>query len=173
MSSFSLTPHSDSSFSRNDIFGNIETIFNDVFDAMISKKNNLSKGLQGYPRMDIFETKDQFFIQLACAGLDEDDIDISITESDSGLNGYGIKAKPEKYVTITGDKLLINEEAQFHLKGLTRSSFSKKIRLPENLKGDPIAKMKNGLLTLSWWFEEEDNPKVKEPKKIKVNHPCG
>lgn len=163
MSSF-LTPRLDSFVSRNDVFGNIETLFNDVFDGMASRKNAI-KGTTGYPRMDMFEIDKYFYIQIACAGLSEKDIDVSISEQQDSLLQTG------KYVTIKGGSLANYNNAEFHLKGLTRSSFSKTIRLPENISGDPIATMENGLLTLCWRFIESEV--VKSPKKIEINKGVG
>lgn len=141
------------SYTRDTLFGNIETIFNDVFNGMISQKSKLLDNVGGYPRMDIFVKDNKYCIQVACAGLTESDIDVKVSE--------GI-------LTISGSKLEKHEDAKYLSKSLTRSAFTKHLTIPEDVEGDPTATMENGLLTLMWNLKVPVK-QVPQQKKIAIN----
>lgn len=76
-------------------------------------------------------------------------------------------------VTISG-KLESNEETtptynkgKYLLKELRRSSFSRQVRLPDTVEGDPQASLKDGLLKLTWVIRK-DEPEKEEAKRIKI-----
>lgn len=146
---------SDSFLTRSTIFSDFETLFNDVFNGMVSQKSKLLDNSTGYPRMDIFVKDNKYYIQIACAGLSEKDIDIKVENQG-------------KTITVTGSRLQKHEDAKYLSKSLTRSSFTKSLTIPDDVEGDPVANMENGLLTLEWKLK---TPIEKEPqcKKIAIN----
>lgn len=147
----------DSFLTRNTLFNDFETLFNDVFNGIVSQKSKLLDNSTGYPRMDIFTKDDKYYIQVACAGLSEKDVDIKVTDD-----------RQFKTVTISGNKLQKHEDANYLSKSLTRASFTKCLTLPENVEGDPIANMENGLLTLEWNLKKSIEQKS-QCKKIEIN----
>jgi HSP20 family protein len=127
---------------------------NKVYDEFLSSKSlgNFIKGTKGYPRLDIYTRDDKWCIDLACPGVKEEDLTIELIP-DNETNG--------RFLKITGRKSTENTDKNNYLvKELTSSSFERIIRLPENISSDPLATMKDGILSLVWNY-----PIVREQKK--------
>ena len=54
-------------------------------------------------------------------------------------------------------------ENQYHIRELSYGSFKRQLRLPENIEGDPVAELKDGILTLTFKLQlpEEKKPEVR------------
>ena len=131
----------------NDVWG-LQSDINRLFDAFMSPfdgaefKNSLT------PKLDIAELKDKYEIKAELPGMEEKDINLSL---DDGL------------LTISGEKKAETEEKDkgYFLKECSYGSFSRAVRLPENIAEDKIAaKFKHGVLVI-------DMPK-KEPTPAKT-----
>lgn len=149
---------------RDDFFWPIQFQFDKLFNEFFSnKKLDASKHSIGYPKMDIWETKDKWIIQAAIPGVDPELVSVEMT--------------PDNTVRIYGEmteKRQSPDDSIYYMNELRRSRFEREIRLPENLVvgEDQIchceAIIKNGMLTLSWDFkltEEEPEPKLIKIKK--------
>lgn len=140
--------------SRDELFGplsrQLDRMLNDVFgqdftDGVKSKAN--------FPPLDAYTTKDgQLVVKTAVAGYTPEQINIQIL--------------PEGVLEISGSCKTSNEksEDQYHIRELAYGSFKRQLRLPENLEGDPVAELKDGVLTLTFKLQlpEEKKPEVKK-----------
>ncbi|MBR1605645.1 MAG: Hsp20/alpha crystallin family protein [Alphaproteobacteria bacterium] len=137
----------------NDVWG-LQSDINRLFDAFMSPfertevKNTLS------PRLDIAELKDKYEIKAELPGMDEKDINLSVED---GL------------LTISGEKKAETEEKDkgYYLKECSYGSFSRSVRLPDNIADDKIsAQFRKGVLFI-------DMPKTKEiqskARKIEIS----
>jgi len=160
---------------RDDFLWPIQFQFNKLFDEFFSnKKLDASKHSVGYPKMDIFETKNKWVIQVAIPGVDPDLIGVEITPENT-VRIYGEMTEKRLPSNLElGGKFEKSPargehyEAIYYMKELRRSKFEREIYLPENLAGEPEAIVKDGMLTLSWDFEvteEEPEPKLVEIKR--------
>lgn len=133
----------------NDVWG-LQSDINRLFDAFMSPfertevKNTLS------PRLDIAELKDKYEIKAELPGMDEKDINLSVED---GL------------LTISGEKKAETEEKDkdkgYYLKECSYGSFSRSVRLPDNIADDKIsAQFRKGVLFI-------DMPKT-QPSQSKV-----
>lgn len=144
---------------RDDIFFPIEQTFDRFFQEFFSDRPlDMVRASSGYPKMDIYEDEDSLNVLVAVSGMTAKDLDVTV---DDGL------------VTISG-KLESNEETtptynkgKYLLKELRRSSFSRQVRLPDTVEGDPQASLKDGLLKLTWVIRK-DEPEKEEAKRIKI-----
>ena len=77
-----------------------------------------------------------------------------------------VQVLPEGILEISGSSKTSGEksENQYHIRELTYGSFKRQLRLPENIKGDPVAELKDGILTLTFKLElpEEKKPEVRK-----------
>ena len=90
-----------------------------------------------WPVMNVVETKDKFTITAELPGLDSKDVKVSL---EGGI------------LSIQGEKKEEHEDKEGSYHRLERSygSFSRSIRLPDNIDPDKIkAKYKDGVLTLT------------------------
>jgi HSP20 family protein len=140
--------------SREEMFGpvsrQLDRMLNDVFGQEFTDgvKNKAS-----FPPLDAYTTKDgQLVVKATVAGYEPDQIDIQVL--------------PEGVLEISGTAKVNGEkhEAQYHIRELSYGSFKRQLRLPENVKGDPVAALKDGILTLTFKLElpEEKKPEVKK-----------
>ena len=140
--------------SRDELFGplsrQLDRMLNDVFgqdftDGVKSKAN--------FPPVDAFSTKDgHLVVKTAVAGYSPDQINVQVL--------------PEGILDISGTSKSDTEknEHQYHIRELSYGSFKRQLRLPENIEGDPVAEMKDGVLTLTFKLQlpEEKKPEVKK-----------
>ena len=132
----------------SDVWG-LQSDINRLFDAFMSPFERTGMENAVSPRLDIAETKDKYEIKAELPGMDEKDINLSLAEG---------------VLTISGEKKSETEnkgEKGYYLKECSYGSFSRSVRLPDNIADDKIeAKFKKGVLII-------DMPK-KEPAQNKV-----
>ena len=138
----------------SDIFDSFDNFFRDVLDGAASKRSSFfNNQAQTYPKADLFIKDGKFYIELALAGMSEKDINIEQFNEGSA-----------SFIKISGT-MAKYENADYLVRGLTRTSFSKTINVPEGVSGEPSASMTNGLLSISWDLPQ----KQVTSKKIEVN----
>ena len=146
MSHLMLRKH-DTEPRTNDVWG-LQSDINRLFDAFMSPFDGTEIRNSVSPKLDIAELKDKFEIKAELPGMDEKDINLSIEDG---------------VLTISGEKKAETEEKDkgYYLKECSYGSFSRSVRLPDNIADDKIeAKFKKGVLVI-------DMPK-KEPAASKV-----
>jgi HSP20 family protein len=144
-------------FSRGDFFlpinQEIDRMFNKVFgrDFLEGVKTN-----SRYPRLDVVESDGKLTIRAVVAGITKDDLEVEVS--------------PDNVLTIAG-KLSnehIDDKDNYRIRELSSSVFRRQIRLPSNVVGDdPVAKLKDGILTLIFDLITPEKEKV-DVKKIEV-----
>lgn len=137
----------------NDVWG-LQSDINRLFDAFMSPfagtelKNVIS------PRLDVAELKDKYEIKAELPGMDENDINLSI---DDGI------------LTISGEKSEKNEDNHkgYYLKECSYGTFSRSVRLPENIADEKIeAKFKKGVLLIDMPKKESS---ISKKRKIEIS----
>jgi len=140
--------------SRDELFGplsrQLDRMLNDVFgqdftDGVKSKAN--------FPPLDAYTTKDgKLVVKTAVAGYAPEQINIQIL--------------PDGVLEVSGSSKTDGEktEDQYHIRELTYGSFKRQLRLPDNIEGEPVAELKDGVLTLTFKLQlpEEKKPEVKK-----------
>jgi HSP20 family protein len=123
----------------NDVFGQ------DFTDGVKSKA--------GFPPLDAYTTPDgHLVVKTTVAGYSPDQINVQIL--------------PEGVLEISGASKTDTEtsENQYHIRELSYGSFKRQLRLPDNVEGEPVAELKDGILTLTFKLQlpEEKKPEVKK-----------
>ena len=140
--------------SRDDLFGplsrQLDRMLNEVFgqDFTDGVKNKAN-----FPPLDAYTTKDgQLVVKTTVAGYPPEQINVQIL--------------PEGVLEISGSTKTNGEksENQYHIRELSYGSFKRQLRLPENIEGEPVAELKDGILTLTFKLQlpEEKKPEVKK-----------
>jgi len=104
--------------------------------------------IPGYPPHNIIENKDTFTIELAVAGFDKKDIEITLKE---------------KKLTIVGSKDS-DASTKYIYKGISSKNFSKSFMLGDYMEVAD-ATVKNGMLLVT---VKEVIPEEKKPLKVKI-----
>lgn len=143
------------------LLGEFDTSFRDLerlFDRFLGLPESSQAALASTvftPSLDVHETEKDFQIRLEIPGMDEKEIDISVSRD---------------VLTISGEK---KEEKEENVKGVYRverrfGSFSRSVRLPENCVDTEKAEAayKNGVLTVKL-------PKLTEYKQCARKIPIG
>ena len=137
---------------NNDVWG-LQSDINRLFDAFMSPFDRNDYNNNVMPKLDIAEMKDKYEIKAELPGMDEKSINLSI---DDGL------------LTISGEKKseTENKDKGYYLKECSYGSFSRAVRLPENIAEDKIAaKFANGVLTIDMPKKE---PTLAKSRKIAI-----
>lgn len=125
--------------------------FSDIMDEFFNDALNAGNG-NFVPSIDISESDDQFLITAELAGMNKDDIDISLE------NGR---------LTISGERNFKQEEEgkTFHRVETKYGSFNRSFQLPDNVDEESVeASYENGLLNIT--IDKAEN-KVKKQIEIK------
>jgi HSP20 family protein len=106
----------------------------------------------GQLAVDVYETTDKLIVKGRTAGINRQDLDVSISDNILTISG-----------TLNGGE---DENAtQWHIQECYWGEFSRTIALPVQVKEEGVsAVLKDGVLTIS--FEKE---KAASPKKISIN----
>lgn len=103
---------------------------------LTSTKKEPKQVSEGHLTIDVFQTEDEVVIQSTIAGVDANDLDISVTND---------------MVTIKGKRMSEQKikSSDYYWQELYWGSFSRSIILPVDVDADAAkASMKNGLLTI-------------------------
>jgi HSP20 family protein len=140
---------------RDDFFFPLEQHFNKFWDEFFGTINVSDiRAAGGFPKMNICQDDLDFMIVAAVAGYDEDEIQVEVS--------------PDNVVTISGKKKNTEKTTgKYYIRELKSSEFSRKVKLPDTIEGDPEAVLgKGGMLSLIWKLKR---PEVKsEVKKIQI-----
>ena len=127
--------------------------FDRVFDRLVETPQ--AHVASGFPPYNIRKnkTEDKFFIELALAGLTENDVDIELKEHVLTVRSTWDVNKTEE------DTVLIH-------KGISNKKFTRSFTLADDIEVVG-ANFKDGLLTIAL---ERFVPEEKQPKKIKIDN---
>lgn len=127
---------------------------NRMFDSFWNRFNQplgaLDGAFAGWPRTDVVETDDAVEVSVELPGLDEKDLDVSLTED---------------VLTIRGEKKAEREENRkgFYLAERTYGAFHRAIPLPPGVATENVkAEFKKGILTVTLPKTAEAQAKVKK-----------
>lgn len=132
-------------------------LFDNFSESMFSlspMKRGMPEISATFPKMDVSETDKEFKISAELPGMDEDDIDVSVSN---------------EVLTIKGEKKAEKEEKKPNYYRMERSygSFQRSIPLPNEVEKDHVkASFKKGVLSIALPKSEKA---VKESKKIEIN----
>jgi len=136
---------------RNDLFSPFESVFDDFFNDFFKGTSALDRvrANSGYPKMDVIEQDGKLVLNAALPGVKYEDIKIEmLDDSTVEISGH------------SSEDRLINDKV-YHLRELSKRSFTRRLNLPQDI-GDPeSAKIKDGILTLVWSLPEKE----KEPER--------
>jgi HSP20 family protein len=141
--------------SRDELFGplsrQLDRMLNDVFGQDFTEG---VKSKANFPPLDAYTTKDgHLVVKTTVAGYSPDAINVQIL--------------PEGVLEISGSSKTNGEksENQYHIRELSYGSFKRQLRLPENIEGEPVAELKDGILTLTFKLQL---PEEKQPEARKI-----
>lgn len=146
--------NNDSEPRTTDVWG-LQSDINRLFDAFMTPFEGTEIRRNMSPKLDVAETKDKYEIKAEMPGIDEKDIDLSV---DDGV------------LTISGEKKTEQESKDkgYWLKECSYGTFSRSVRLPDNIADDKIdAKFNNGVLTIDVPKKE---PSLAKNRKIAISH---
>ena len=134
----------------------VNRLFDNFSENMFSlspMRRNLQDVSAVYPKMDVSETDEEFKISAELPGMDEKDIDVSVSRD---------------VLTIKGEKKAEKEEKKpsYYRMERTYGTFQRSIPLPEGVEKDQVkATFKKGVLNVVIPKSEKT---VKESKKVEI-----
>lgn len=137
------------------VFGSLQREIDRLFEDFTPSLSSFRGVSDVKCRMDLAETKDGLELSVELPGLDEKDVDVSVSD---GL------------LTVSGEKKFETEQKDKTYRFVERGygAFSRTLALPEGVKAEDIkASLNKGVLKVSI-----PTPTKPEPKKIEVK-PAG
>jgi HSP20 family protein len=120
---------------------------NRAFNGSLSDWTGLPSWGGGFPSVDVYQDKDNVIVTAEVPGLEQKDVDLSITGSTLALKG---EKKQESEV----------KEENYHRIERSYGSFQRVIDLPCEVDADKVkAKLENGVLTITLPKSEAVKPK--------------
>jgi HSP20 family protein len=133
-------------------FGNLHSVFNDLFDENFARSSAEPTTSKWYPAVDVMESKDAYLIRAELPGMKREDIKVEVQDGNLVLSGERKSEKPAEGVEYR------------HVERVA-AKFWRSFSLPETAKQDGIeATYKDGILEISV-------PKVEKakPRQIEVS----
>jgi len=133
-------------------FGNLRSVFNDLFDENHGRSSTQPSVSKWYPAVDVLESKDSYLIRAELAGMKREDIKVEIKDGTLVLSGERKSEKPEEGVEYR------------HVERVA-AKFWRSFALPETARQDGIeATYKDGILEIRV-------PKVEKakPRQIEIS----
>jgi len=130
--------------------------FNTFFDTMMLAPQRISSHRFAEPRMDVADLKDKIEVKAELPGMSEKDINLTLENNILTLSS-------------TQHQEVEEQDKDYYLKEISSGSFSRSIRLPQNIDEQKIdAEFQNGILTITIPKTEvkEDTAKKIPIKKI-------
>lgn len=154
----SLLPRTDL---REDFFWPIEDHFNRLLNEFFGGDAVVDsiKSSKGYPKMDVVREDNRWVVRAAMPGVPPENVKVEVLPD----RRVRISGKMEEsYTSPEGSTAVIQE--------LRKSHFCREMLLPEDVVDDPVADLKDGILTLSWNVQKvvEEEPEIRE---IPINQP--
>lgn len=152
-------PHYLSSYPslRDELFSPLESVFDSFFDSFFKGTTAIDKVRSSgtFPKMNVFVDNNQLNVHCAVPGMSTDDIQVVCKD-----NVLKISGKLEETKTETAN------DKKYFIKELSYRSFSREVLLPDWVKEQPDAILKDGILKLTW--EMPEVKKKEEPKLISI-----
>ena len=125
--------------------------FDRMFNTLEAMLDTVPDTSAKFPPHNIIKLDDQkYVVELAVAGFDEDEIDITVEDG---------------VLKIAGEKKETEDEIEYLHKGIGTRSFTKTIKLVDTVEVHG-AQYKNGILKIGL---ENVIPDHKKPKKVSIN----
>jgi molecular chaperone IbpA len=132
---------------RDPIFSSLFVGFDGLFENMTQMSQG-SKSLPSYPPYNVIQDGDDYVIEIALAGINKKDVDITLQESTLTVSYQSSEEEPDKKL----------------YKGIAQRSFKRQFNLSEDIEVEG-ANFVNGMLNI---FLQRIIPEEKKPKKIKI-----
>lgn len=122
----------------------VEEMFDRLFESTLAGRTTMTSALP----IDVFEREGKLFVKAAVPGVKPEELDITVEENVLTIRG---ETKAEE----------TTEDTKVYRREVAYGSFSRSVRLPENLDFDKIdAEFRNGLVTVSIPYLPEEKPKA-------------
>lgn len=157
-----LTSNNPVKPNRNDLFDPFQQVFDNFFNEFYNDFSLSSvKSKNGFPRWDIYQTKDSWVVEIAATGCEPENISVELLPVTDNTNF----ARMLKVSGRIGESFQNKEDSKYFFRELRKSAFERCVYLPNEVTGDPEATMKNGILRLSWKLPEKQ---IDQTKKIEI-----
>lgn len=142
---------------REDFFAPFESLFNQVFDGFTTDVNGLKGGKHGFPRIDVITDENHWIVEASVPGVAAENLSVEI-----------IPEGNQRLLKISGKvESQYSTNAQWLKKELRRSVFERSFYLPANVKGEPNASLKDGMLRLVW---ETEARQQQQKQTVKIQY---
>jgi HSP20 family protein len=138
-----------------------DKFFNDFFTA---PNLDAVRAMGNYPKLDIYNDNDSFYIKVAVPGVKLEDLSVELVNQNDNTTD-GKKTIIQISGQMNAEYRIDNDNTKMHFKELHKSKFNRSVVLPDFIEGEPEAELKDGILILKWKHNLDKPP---EKKKISI-----
>lgn len=147
---------------RDALFSPFQQIFDKFYEDFWSdfQKEPITnlKSKSSFPKWDIYSDNKHWVVEVGIPGIPKEKINVEIVDVEN-----------KRLLKISGQiETISNEETDWVVRELRRSSFERSVYLPNEVTGDPVATMTDGVLKLVW-EKPKATPPPKQSKTIPIN----
>jgi HSP20 family protein len=151
-----LTPRRGETYHPLDLFDELERAFYDWGPSRLFDRSMhgwpLGRALEPFrvrmPAVDVIDREDEVLVRAEVPGVDQDDLEVTVTENSVTISGHCKKEEEDK-----------DKEGNYYRRETSYGEFSRTVGLPADVDADKgKAKFKDGLLEVTL-------PKVKATKR--------
>jgi len=154
--------------SRDDLFYPFQQYFDKVVDEFFTESAaNTVRSKMGYPRLDVITKDGEWIVEASVPGVKLSDLHVELHPYKDDSH----KDAPDRQVLVISGRMSDahqhSEGSHFHIRELKRSSFERRVLLPDFVTGEPEATIKDGILRLIWKVPELQKPK---PTQVQIKN---
>ena len=136
---------------RDDFLFPLEQTFNKFFDEFFSTDNlDGVKGTGSYPKVNAYSNETEMVMHVSVSGVPSENLKVEVTPENILIVSGRMSAEYQTPKTVTN----------WCRHELRQSVFERHFKLPDDVEGDPVAKLKDGILTLRWRTKGRDAPQL-------------
>lgn len=138
---------------RDALFSPFQQIFDKFYEDFWNEPIINVKSKSTFPKWDIYSDDENWIVEIGLSGVKPEDVKVEIIPTNGSYkNMLKISGRMSEEHNVNEAKWIVRE--------LRRSNFERCVYLPNDLKGEPNAVMKNGVLKLTWKLPKERPPNI-------------
>lgn len=151
---------------RDELFSPLESAFDSFFDNFFKGTTAIDRvrSAGSYPKMNVFTEDGQLVVTCAVPGIDVKDINVICVNNILKISGK-VEQEIEKPVETIAEYQL---HRNYYVKELSQRSFSREVVLPDWVKEQPDALLKDGILKLTWKMPDIQKKEVPKLESVPI-----
>jgi HSP20 family molecular chaperone IbpA len=149
--------------SRDDLLYPFQQYFDKLVDEFFCDGGATTvRSKVGYPRIDVITKEGEWVVEASVPGVKLSDLRVELRPAEESANSW----EKGRTVLCIGGRMSEDHQhsdgSHYHIRELKRSTFERRLILPDFVSGEPEATLRDGLLRLVWKVPELRRPQARQ-----------